>query len=54
VRHLQDIDNKSIRPLRAIALGEETEGDKEILSELMDKANELRLELAELAEYEKV
>ena len=45
---LEEIDQESIRPLRALAYGEATEGDKEKLAILDMEAEVLRSELASL------
>ena len=42
---LSDIDKKSIRPLRAILSGKETNGDRKVLEEIEIEAQQLREEL---------
>lgn len=45
---LEDLDRQAIRPLRAIAAGNDTEEDREILADLEEQAAELREQLADL------
>ncbi|MDE6724524.1 MAG: hypothetical protein K2J79_02870 [Ruminiclostridium sp.] len=45
---LDEIDRQAIRPLRAIAAGNDTEEDRENLAELEEQAEEIRLQIAKI------
>ncbi len=47
---LEELDRQAIRPLRAIAAGNDTEEDREILTDLEQQAAKLRQQLASLEE----
>lgn len=47
-RQLNELDLKAVRPLRAIAAGTATDEDKSRLAEIESKAEELRVEIANL------
>jgi len=44
----EEIDRKTIRPLRALQLGNKTEEDRQILSGLESEIKEIRLRITEL------
>lgn len=45
---LEELDRQAIRPLRAVAAGNDTEEDRDKLAELEEQAEVIRLELAKL------
>lgn len=45
---LEEIDRQAIRPLRAIAAGNDTEEDREKLAELEEQAEVIRLQIAKI------
>lgn len=45
---LEEIDRQAIRPLRAIAAGNDTEEDREKLAELEEQAEVVRLQIAKI------
>lgn len=45
---LEELDRQAIRPLRAIAAGNDTEKDREILADLEEQAEVIRLQIAKI------
>ncbi len=45
---LEELDRQAIRPLRAIAAGNDTEADRDVLADLEEQAEEIRLQIAKL------